>query len=170
MSKHGCHLLIPPSEATTPQRIAHIVPLCQIQLSLGLRFGALAGDAHLHSLPISSAINLQVESRYFDSYTYPTSTSNSTHLPHTHPCGNCQCVFTGSECCSAVSGANVQPWLISRVVPVDVIINEAAFKSSPLSALKLCCVTSHKSSAARSLLRPSTAHWNTSSSSGHENW
>lgn len=89
---------------------------------------------------------------------------------HTHPFGNCQCLFTGSECCSAVSGANVQPWLISRVVPVDVIINEAAFKSSPLSVLKLCCVTSHKSSAARSLLRPSTAHWNTSSSSGHKNW
>lgn len=75
------------------------------------------------------------------------------HL-HTHPFGNCQCLFTGSECCSAASGANVQPWLISRVVPVDVIINEAAFKSSPLSVLKLCCVTSHKSSAARSLLRP----------------
>lgn len=59
VSKHGCHLLIPPSEATTPQRIAAIVPLRQIQLSPGLRFEALAGDAHLHSLPISPAINLR---------------------------------------------------------------------------------------------------------------
>lgn len=208
-SKHGCHLLSSPSEATTPQRIIRIVLLCQIQFSPALRFGALARDAHLHSMTILSAINLQggvalptvswagaqagcdvvqsgplcycrvlaaasqqerctgVASSQPLVINLKHQTSASVwilwttskwlmppyfpfHAPAPHTCthaqqsSNCQCLFTGSRCCSAASGANEQPRLISRVVPVDVIINEAAFKSWPLSGLKLCCVSRHK--------------------------